>query len=640
MAASRLTLLLAAIIASCSSLAGAATVTTTVRAASPPNVFPQIAAFKPFQWRARAVGVVNGSALPPDANVSFASWGSRPPGSGTAARSNVLTCTGSAWSRGDGVYNASDMEMQAIGMPAMLMLPEHLPFFTTGIRVSATVNTTLPPSKTSPIVGSSTLAAARSIPVTGRAVDAVVHFEGGADLAALVGQTVALNFTVHSGAIVFAFDFASDATRPLKSDDDTASRASVKTDSRANGQRPANPVDIQISFEPPVLISNRSTYADYSTQIDNQTLLFQASVNGLRRPDNDTVSVTVDGGRSWTRGWEVGFANATRRSGLIDTVVGQLIPVDDATASSMGFITAVRDMADCPGENVSEPSPGHISCTTPPGMYRKFTNRFSNNPTTYFGVFPNRSVGRIQRHETVQFDLGPDHEVNYHGHTSLPPLMTCESGLIIRPDDDHAVKTAWIVSAHAPAVWFSVIAFVAPPPFLNFSFLGVVANASEGIAGVDEHDIALLPNGTSIVAILRTNGPDYLQKLSHDGGRSWVNGASMVGIGSVCPRLLMMPDKPLLLSGGRGKYSGDSATPNSISYDNQLWVNCKPEHSLAASSWQRVSISAWHNYGEPTGDPTRRFTSAVNSSSMQSNSYNTLHATGGPGEAIIICECV
>lgn len=114
----------------------------------------------------------------------------------------------------------------------------------------------------------------------------------------------------------------------------------------------------------------------------------------------------------------------------------------------------------------------------------------------------------------------------------------------------------------------------------------------------------------------------------------------MVGIGSVCPRLLMMPDKPLLLSGGRGKYSGDSATPNSISYDNQLWVNCKPEHSLAASSWQRVSISAWHNYGEPTGDPTRRFTSAVNSSSMQSNSYNTLHATGGPGEAIIICECV
>ena len=84
--------------------------------------------------------------------------------------------------------------------------------------------------------------------------------------------------------------------------------------------------------------------------------------------------------------------------------------------------------------------------------------------------------------------------------------------------------------------------------------------AAEGGAGVDEHDLALLRNG-SILAVLRTNGPSdkgYLQKLSHDGGRSWQAGADMAGIGAVCPRLLVMPgsDGPLLLSGGRGKYSG------------------------------------------------------------------------------------
>ena len=291
-------------------------------------------------------------------------------------------------------------------------------------------------------------------------------------------------------------------------DDDGADEARETANTSAEfvpSQQPANPPGVQLSFDPPVLISNRSVYASYSTQIDNETILFQATVDGLRRPSNDSVVyVTTSGGRSWRSGWTADYANATSQTGLIDSVRGQLLPADAATASSMGFRTAVRDMGGCPAENLSITGLFDVTSTTPAGVYRAFTNEQSGNPTTYFGVYPNGSVGRVQRRETVRYDLGAEHEVHYRGGAGLDPFVTVESGLVIRPDDGHAVKTAWIMSSR-PGCQFSVVALVAPPPFVSFSFLGVVANASEGTAGVDEHDIALLPNGT-IVAILNTDG--------------------------------------------------------------------------------------------------------------------------------------
>ena len=162
---------------------------------------------------------------------------------------------------------------------------------------------------------------------------------------------------------------------------------------------------------------------------------------------------------------------------------------------------------------------------------------------------------------------------------------------------------------------------------------------------MDEHDVTLLPNG-SIIALLRNEcdnkvlsgarGGQYLQKISHDGGRSWAVGADMSGIGSVCPRLLMVPGSAatpnaLLLSGGRGRYSGQTTGMNS---DNQLWVNCGPRE-LGSAGWRRVSISDWHNRLETTGEPSRRFTPAINSTSIESHSYTSLLATG-PSSAIII----
>ena len=43
-------------------------------------------------------------------------------------------------------------------------------------------------------------------------------------------------------------------------------------------------------------------YADYASKIDEKTFLFQASINGLRVPGNDSVYVTSDAGRSWRAG--------------------------------------------------------------------------------------------------------------------------------------------------------------------------------------------------------------------------------------------------------------------------------------------------------------------------------------------------
>jgi hypothetical protein len=86
-------------------------------------------------------------------------------------------------------------------------------------------------------------------------------------------------------------------------------------------------------------------------------------------------------------------------------------------------------------------------------------------------------------------------------------------------------------------------------------------------------------------------GPDYLQKLSHDGGSLWVAGAAMTGIGSVCPRLLMMPGGALLLSGGNRRGYSAVPTASAKSYDNQLWVNCVSADAFSILPLPAIDLS-------------------------------------------------
>lgn len=108
-------------------------------APGPPPVDPAVAAMKPFAWKCRVTGVLNGTALPPTAVVTW-QFGSLPAPTGP----NALSSVGTAWTPA-GTFDAKWAQSFAAGYPDMYMVQEHLPFITAQLIVSAAVNQTIPP---------------------------------------------------------------------------------------------------------------------------------------------------------------------------------------------------------------------------------------------------------------------------------------------------------------------------------------------------------------------------------------------------------------------------------------------------------------------------------------------------------------
>ena len=161
---------------------------------------------------------------------------------------------------------------------------------------------------------------------------------------------------------------------------------------------------------------------------------------------------------------------------------------------------------------------------------------------------------------------------------------------------------------------------------------GVLADAfnhPSSLEGPNEHDVALLADGVTLLAVVRLDGGDgglkpprqpyeylpYFQLTSTDWGRTW-QGASIPNAGCVRPRLLLLGNT-LLLSGGRFRAHGNTS-------DVLLWESADGR----GKKWRPYSLSYQHNALARPGTPL--FTADVNNSGplftlpRQTNAYTSL----------------
>lgn len=151
--------------------------------------------------------------------------------------------------------------------------------------------------------------------------------------------------------------------------------------------------------------------------------------------------------------------------------------------------------------------------------------------------------------------------------------------------------------------------------------------------------MALLPDGKTIVAVIRLDGGDgclggntdepqhYLEyriTRSTDWGFTWKPLEVLEGTGCVRPRLLVFGSQ-ILLSGGRHRTKNTS--------DVILWL----DQNGTAQSFLPYSLSSAHNLGVSKGTKLPRFTSVVNQSCgpwtmpRETNAYTSIVFFGKVG---------
>jgi hypothetical protein len=103
----------------------------------------------------------------------------------------------------------------------------------------------------------------------------------------------------------------------------------------------------------------------------------------------------------------------------------------------------------------------------------------------------------------------------------------------------------------------------------------------------------LLPNGTLFMTV-RIDGGDgplthpyrnYYRTLSHDQGGTWTPLAEMAGVGSARPRMLLLNNGAIVISGGRHKNAGDQGP--------KVWVDVTGE----GVTFVEFDVSYHHNLG-------------------------------------------
>ncbi len=158
---------------------------------------------------------------------------------------------------------------------------------------------------------------------------------------------------------------------------------------------------------------------------------------------------------------------------------------------------------------------------------------------------------------------------------------------------------------------------------LLWEYLSPIALASDyptSQEGPNEMDMAWLPDGQTLLAMIRLDGGDgpkthpyvnYHRSVSKDRGKTWSRLAA-VGAGCARPRLLRL-GATMLMSGGRHRNENTS--------DVILWSS----HDGSGEKWTAHSLSAAHNAREK--DHALRFDAKVNStefSPRETNSYTSL----------------
>jgi hypothetical protein len=173
---------------------------------------------------------------------------------------------------------------------------------------------------------------------------------------------------------------------------------------------------------------------------------------------------------------------------------------------------------------------------------------------------------------------------------------------MVRMDDGSYVTAVAIIwngltanaSPDGPIIPWSLVAFASNDTY-HWEYLNVIANISDfnwSTFGPTESDISFLSDRRTLICVIRMDGDAncdtalyryFYSSRSSDGGRSWSKASPMQGLGCVRPKLLLLNNGPLLLTGGRLCVENTK--------DILLWIS----FDGSARNWTTFSLTYQHN---------------------------------------------
>jgi hypothetical protein len=238
-------------------------------------------------------------------------------------------------------------------------------------------------------------------------------------------------------------------------------------------------------------------------------------------------------------------------------------------------------------------------------------------------------TARLDSSRTVSFSGVPYPGINSSTSQANPQRMYG----MARLDDGIYVTAVAIIwngldanpSPDGPIIPWSLVAFSSNDTY-QWEYLSIIANISDfkwSTFGPTESDISFLSDRKTLICVIRMDGDAncdtglyryFYASRSIDGGHSWSQPSPMQGLGCVRPKLLLLDDGPLLLTGGR--LCVDSTK------DILLWVSADG----SASDWIQFSLTYQHNQLW-RGDQRYLFDDLVNSTdAWESLAYTSLVA--------------
>jgi hypothetical protein len=202
---------------------------------------------------------------------------------------------------------------------------------------------------------------------------------------------------------------------------------------------------------------------------------------------------------------------------------------------------------------------------------------------------------------------------------------------MLRLDDGSFVTAVAIIwngltanpSPDGPIIPWSLVAFSSNDTY-RWEYLSIIANISDfnwSTFGPTESDISFLSDRRTLICVIRMDGDAncdtglyhyFYSARSSNGGRSWSKPSPMPGLGCVRPRLLLLDDGPLLLTGGRLCVENTK--------DVLLWISSDG----SANNWTTFSLTYQHNLLWH-GDQRFLFDNLVNDTgSWESLAYTSL----------------
>lgn len=229
--------------------------------------------------------------------------------------------------------------------------------------------------------------------------------------------------------------------------------------------------------------------------------------------------------------------------------------------------------------------------------------------------------------KTVTFSGIPSPGINSSVSQANPQRMYG----MVRLDDGTYLTAVAIIwngltanpSPDGPIIPWSLVAFASNDTY-HWEFLNVIADVRDfnwSTFGPTESDLSFLSDARTLICVIRMDGDAncdtglyryFYSARSSDGGRSWSKPSPMQGLGCVRPKLLLLDDGPLMLTGGRLCVENTK--------DILLWVS----FDGTARNWTTFSLTYQHNllWG---GDRRYLFDDSVNNTgAWDSLAYTSL----------------